>query len=177
MRVIIRGIPDFTYTSIQEVRDLEEFANTYKLKVRNFTGYSGEYHQADSNKRVSLYLEGVEENIELLRSRCFDDRRASMKTCYIHVGQDGRLKGAGTASVIQTGKGSWYMIDPKLDPRYPAALAVVKEQAAKEARLAVIRQEREDEMREEILDIADALGYEKALEILKGEANEHSKYH
>lgn len=158
MRVIIRGIPDFTYTSIQEVRDLEEFANTYKLQVRNFMGYSGEYHQADSNKRVSIYLEGVEENMELLRSRCFDDRRASMKACFIRIGSSGQVGVAGTTSSIQTGKDIWYRIDPELDPRYLAILAVVKEQEAKEARLAAIRQEREDEMREEILGIADALG-------------------
>ena len=92
-----------------------------------------------------------------------------MKTCYIKTVADGRVGVAGTTSSIQTGQGSWYRIDPVLDPRYPAILAGVKEQAAKEARLAAIRQEEEDEMREEILDIADALGYEKALEILKGE--------
>ena len=167
MRVITRGIPNFTYTGIQEVEDLEEFVNTYKIQIRHFLGYSGEYHQG--NKRVSIYLEGVEENMELLRSRCLDDRHAAMKTCFIRIGADGRVGVAGTTSSIQTGQGSWYRIDPKLDPRYPAALAVAKEQAVKEARLAVIRQEREDDMREEILDIADALGYEKALEILKGE--------
>ena len=170
MRVIIRGIPDFSYTNIQEVRDLEEFVKTCSVRIRRTFQYSGEYHQADSNKRVSLYLEGVEENMELLRSRCFDDRQTTMKTCFIRIGADGRIGAAGTTSSIQTGQGIWYRIDPKLDPRYPAILAGVKEQEAKEARLAVIRQEEEDEMREEILDIADALGYEKALEILKGES-------
>lgn len=170
MKVITRGIPDFTYTSIQEVRDLEEFVNTYKIQIKNFLGYSGEYHQADSNKRASIYLEGVEENMELLRSRCLDDRQAAMKTCFIRIGADGRVGVAGTTSSIQTGQGSWYRIDPVLDPRYPAILAGVKEQEAKEARLAAIRQEKEDKMREEILDIADALGYGKALEILKGES-------
>lgn len=168
MRVIIRGIPDFTYTDIQqEVEDLEEFVKTHDLKIKYFLDYTVEYYQG--NKRVSLYLEGVEENTELLRSRCFDDRRASMKTCYIKTVADGRVGGAGTTSSIETGKDIWYRIDPELDPRYPAALAVAKEQAIKEARLAVIRQEREDDMREEILNIADALGYEKALGILKGE--------
>ena len=167
MRVIIRGIPDFTYTSIQEVEDLEEFVKTHDLKIKYFVDYKVEYYQG--NKRVSLYLEGVEENMELLRSRCFDDRQTTMKACYIKIAPSGRIGAAGTTSSIQTGQGIWYRIDPKLDPRYPAALAVVKEQAAKEARLAAIRQEEEDEMREEILDIADALGYEKALEILKGE--------
>lgn len=108
--------------------------------------------------------------MELLRSRCFDDRQTTMKACYIKIAPSGRIGAAGTTSSIQTGQGIWYRIDPKLDPRYPAILAGVKEQEAKEARLAVIRQEREDEMREEILDIADALGYEKALEILKGES-------
>lgn len=168
MRVIIRGIPDFSYTNIQEVRDLEEFVKTHDLKIKYFVDYKVEYYQG--NKRVSLYLEGVEENMELLRSRCFDDRQAAMKACFIRIGADGRVGVAGTTSSIQTGQGSWYRIDPVLDPRYPAILAGVKEQAAKEARLAAIRQEREDEMREEILDIADALGYEKALEILKGES-------
>lgn len=169
MKVITRGIPDFTYTSIQEVRDLEEFVNTYKIQIKNFWVTRGEYHQADSNKRVSIYLEGVEENMELLRSRCLDDRHAAMKTCFIRIGADGRVGVAGTTSSIQTGQGSWYRIDPVLDPRYPAILAGVKEQEAKEARLAAIRQEEEDEMREEILELASILGYEKALEILKGE--------
>lgn len=170
MRVITRGIPDFTYTNIQEVRDLEEFVNTYKLQGRNFLGYSGEYYQADSNKRVSLYLEGVEENMELLRSRCFDDRHAAMKTSFIEIGSSGRVGVAGTTSSIQTGQGFWYRIDPKLDPRYLAILAGVKEQEAKEARLAAIRQEKEEELQGEILELAEGMGYEKALEILKGES-------
>lgn len=171
MKVITRGIPNFAYTTTHEVADLEAFVDAHTLKVIDrITGYAGEYFRPESGERVSLYVEGAAENLEVLRSRCFHSGQTSMKACVITVSPDnGNVRSAGTSSSIRTEVGDWYMVDPKLDPRYAALLEVAKAEAAQRTRLAAIQQDKDDELREKVLDLASGIGYEESLRRLRGE--------
>ena len=171
MRILTRGIPNFAFTQVQQTENLKAFISAHVLKVRSLIyGHAGEYHQADSGKRVSLYIEGADENIQELRSRCFNDGRTAMKACVITLSPDeSQVKSAGTSSRIEVNTGNWYMVDPELDPRWPTLLAQAHKEAAKKARLLAAQEEKDEELREQILSLASGMGYEKTLRMLKGE--------
>lgn len=170
MRVITRG-PHFGYVSIQEVADLDTFINDHTLRVRwAWLDYEGNYfiQRVDGKKRVSLYVEGIEENRALLEARCLLPRRGSMKACCITAREDTLVSSAGTDSRIRTGQGLWYMLEPTLDPRYPALLAEVEAARKVEQRRLALIEEQEEALKSEIDDLVETIGYEEALRILKG---------
>jgi hypothetical protein len=172
MRLLTRGIPDFTHLLPMSVIELDWFTSTkHNLHVTHrVSGYTGEYFQAESGKRVSLYVEGVAENESVINSRCFDDSRVSMKMCFVTINPDTRrLKSAGTTSSIRPGVGEWYMVDPRLDPRWPALLQKARDEDAKRAKEQARLQEQEDELREQLLDAASSVGYAEAIRRIQGE--------
>lgn len=173
MIILTRGIPDFTYLRPTGVSAPDWFiANHHTLRVQHRVGgYTGEYFQAESGKRVSLYVEGIAANTEFIDRRCFDHGHGvSMKMCFVTLNPDTRrLKSAGTTSSIRPGAGEWYMVDPRLDPRWPALLQKAKDEAAQRAKEQARLQDQEDELREQILDAASNVGYAEALRRIQGD--------
>jgi hypothetical protein len=170
MKVITRGIPNFAYTKTTEVGNLEAFVSAHTLRLSRLLDVRAEYFQPGTSKRVSLYVEGIEGNREVLERRCLDTSYGvSMRTCIITVHPDtGNIRSAGTGSFIRTGVGDWYMVDPKLDPRYPKMLGALRVHEKELARLAEIEQDKEDALRSELDDLTSNLGYEEAIRRLKG---------
>lgn len=167
MNIMIRGIPNFIYVKPVTVTDIETFLSGFRLRVSRMMDVRAEYFSIDTNKRVSLYLEGTEANREALEANCIDNSHPSMKACTITVKDDLTVKTAGTASSISTNEGAWYMLDPKLDPRYPALLADLKAKEKEAARLAQIEEDKEDELKMHLDELVDAVGYAEAIRRIK----------
>jgi hypothetical protein len=167
MNVMVRGIPTFVYVQPVSVTDIETFLAGFELRVSRFMDVRAEYFQIDTWKRVSLYLEGTEANRAVLEAKCLNNSHRSMKACTMTVKDDLTVKSAGTASSIRTNEGTWYMLDPKLDPRYPALLAELKAKEKEAARLAQIEEDKEDELRMQLEELVDAVGYSEAIRRIK----------
>ena len=173
MKILIRGIPTFSYLSSIEVEDIEEFLSRFSLRVScKYDGtYSSNYYNADG-KRVLLYIQSVLENSNALQARSFDPKFSnSMRTMYVEMREPGRLSSAGSDSLIRPSEDRFYIIDPVNDTRYPAALAEAKVQARIErARISALEeaQREEHEYRLSLLgDAVERLGHRKIVEILK----------
>lgn len=173
MRVITRGIPDFSYVDIQEVDNIGAFLAAHTLKVRRAMDVRAEYFRRDTNQRVFLYIEGIEENRTALQNLCLLPGTGPMRTMYITPStlHAGRLGGAGTGSShrLEAGNRYWYLVEPRLDPRYQALYDQLRAQEREAARLAQIEQDKEDALQEEVNDLVSNLGYTEALRRLKGE--------
>lgn len=174
MRVIVRGLPDFAHVQIHEVTDLDAFLNEHEMRFRRrpvTTGYEGHYFRQtpEGKKRVSLYLEGVEENRQLLAERCFvPDPSRHLSAMVISLRDDQHLKTFGTSSCLELGRGNWYMLEPHSDPRAGAGLAKAKAAHEEQMRLARLAEEQEEEQRRQIDNLIDSMGYDEALRRLKG---------
>ena len=166
MKILTRGIPNFRYTQTQEVANIKAFLASRDIRMRGVVEAHPQYFAKGS--RVHLYVEGVEANRETLERYCTLRGRTSMRSCTLRVDTDGIVTSAGTSSLIVTGFGTWYMIEPTLDPRYPDLLAEYRRRKKEAEALQMAEQDREDELRSELDDLASALGYEEAIRRLKG---------
>jgi hypothetical protein len=173
MKMLIRGIPNFVFTQILEVSDPLELLEQHELRVTHRVfGFDGNYFalkgQPGGGQRVSLYIEGVEENRWGLEKLCFDPKPPAMNTCCIRLNEQEQVRTGGTSSRLELGAGYWYMVESKFDPRYPQLLSEAQARLKEEARLQRIQNEKDEELREQILDLSSDLGYEEALRRLKG---------
>jgi len=167
MNVMVRGIPTFVYVQPVSVTDIETFLAGFELRVSRLMDVRAEYFQMGTRKRVNLYLEGTEDNLAVLEAKCLNNSQRSMKACTMTVRDDLTVKSAGTASSIRTNEGTWYMLDPKLDPRYPALLAELKAKEKEAERLAQIEEDKEDELRMQLEELVEAVGYAEAIRRIK----------
>lgn len=175
MRVIVRGIPNFAHVQIHEVSNLEAFVNEHELRVRRrlvTPGYEGHYYRQtpEGKSRVMLYLEGVEENRRLLTERCFKPNpNLHLSALVISLNEDQRLKSFGTTGRLELGQGNWYMLEPNSDQRWERLWVKAKADHEEQLRLQRLADEREEEQRQQIDNLIDALGYDEALRRLTGE--------
>ena len=167
MKVLTRGVPNFVYTQTQEVANLEAFIANHDMMLRRLLNVTAEYRQPASKCRVSLYLEGIEDNRKLLERYCANPDKVSMRSCVVKIAADSTVYMSGIRHRIETGQGLWYMIEPKLDPRYPAMLADLRRRESKAAAQAAADMERDEGLLQEIEDLASAMGYEEAIRRLK----------
>ena len=171
MRVLVRGIPNFAHVQAVEVTDLASFVESHELRLNRWAicPYGSFFNHQGS--RVSLYLEGLEENRGEIESRCFDQSRSAMRSCVIRADLDsGTIRTAGTASSFSSQPDQWYMVDPGLDPRFNALVEKHKEEEARRREAEIRQQEADDALEEEILSVAAGMGYEEALRVLKGQS-------
>lgn len=171
MKIILRGIPNFTHLQQLEVEDLQMYLGTFELGARDSIGlgYRCEYFTRTSTlrPRVSVYIEAVEGNRKVLESRCFLPpkpeafrRSTSMSCCYLVTDASLKLLASGTDSAIRTDKENvFYMVEPGLDPR----AAVVLEEARKERK----RRIKEEEEREELLEQQSFERFEKIEQLVR----------
>jgi hypothetical protein len=120
MKMLIRGIPNFVFTQILEVLDPLELLEQHELRVNHRVfGFDGNYFTALSQPgggpRVSLYIEGVEENRWGLEKLCFDPKPPAMRTCCILLNEQEQVSTGGTSSRLELGAGYWYMVESKFD--------------------------------------------------------------
>jgi len=174
MRVIIRGLPHFGHVQIHEVDDLDAFINEHELRVRRhvvMSDYEGHYFRQtpEGQKRVMLYLEGVEENRRLLTERCFrPNARLHLSALVISLNERQGLKSFGTSGRLDLGQGNWYMLEPSSDQRWESLWAKAKAAHEEQVRLQRLAEEAEEAKREEIDELISGMGYDEVLRRLTG---------
>lgn len=165
MRVLVRGIPNFAYTETTSVLDIESFVQLHTLHLSDTYKVKVDYRNAD-NKRVMLYVEAIEENVEFIQERCNYSDSTSMRYLTLTCHEDGHLKSSGAASRVEVKKGLWYMIEPKRDARYPEKLKAFKEKQ-RLARIEIEKQEQlEEEKYKQLAELVDGIGVDAAIALL-----------
>ena len=168
MKILIRGVPNFSRVTPVEADDLTLFLSQYEFHLGNTRGFGPRADYMSAGKRVMVYLLGAPENLEALESAAFDRNNAF----YLKTARDGEVTATGSDFKIQTDRTKYYLINPTSDPRYPAALdAFNAEQSVKRSQRQVEaeREELEAEHREQALDdVVDRLGHQGAMSILRG---------
>ena len=173
MKILIRGIPNFSYLTEVQVDNLDDYlaAHTVQFRGALLGGHQANYFNSDG-KRVLLYLEGISENSEVLLKHSLNpEYRRSVSTMYIKPNAEMRLGASGSDSSLSLDSGLFYLLDPVNDPRHPNILAEFKAsdkiERAERARLEDIA-EQEEALRIQTLDyLFSRIGHQAVMELLK----------
>ncbi len=170
MKVIVRGLPNFAHVQVHDVSDIDSFLAHHDLRVTRMLEVRAEYINPIPKARVSFYVEGVEANRSVIERLCFNQKASGLRgACCITLNERGGLKSFGTTGCFNPDRSEWYMVEPKTDPRYADKLRELQEWEKERRRLILIEQEKEDQLREQIEDRINNLGYAEALRRLTGD--------